>query len=437
MDTYCKCLCYIPEEKSWYYYDGRVWKKDYKNVMVKQKAKELVNYLKGRSDSDLEAFVGMLTKQSGRMIMISEAESVSPKSIRDFNANPYLINCQNGTFDLYKMQMNPHTPDDFLTMIADVEYVPEAENQRWNEFLSEIMDGDKELIEYLQKILGYALSGITKEECFFIFYGPKTRNGKGTLTETIAHLLGDYSAVMLPTVLTERNTKSNSHSSAIASLSGKRFVTVSELDYRAKLNAARVKELTGGDTVKTRFAYGNHFDLKVQFKLFISTNHLPEEVDDTLFESDRVRLVPFDCQFKADKQDKDLKSKFKEEECKSAIFNWLLRGYGKFILLGLKMPEKSKRLLDEYRNVTDSVGMYVTSETEESKSDFIPTNRLYDGYKKYCRENGCTSVNVQEFVSILRRKYEVVRHSDGNKVKGRKFIEPVKADETTKPDSDE
>jgi len=201
----------------------------------------------------------------------------------------------------------------------------------------------------MQKALGYARTGDASLECFFVLYGSTTRNGKTTLTETIANILGDYARTIQPQTFSRQSADGASPSPNIARLKGARLVNMPEPERGLELNIARIKQLTGGDTYTGRFLNEN----PIEFKFFINTNHRPRTFDDTVFSSDRMKLVPFEKHFAEAEQDKWLKKFFQRNASRFAILNWLIEGYR---LLGAS-PQRVADATKAYRQEADSIGM--------------------------------------------------------------------------------
>jgi len=295
--------CYVVELKSWYAYDGRRWVKDEGGLSVmkhcKNFAQALAAFAEANDDGSVEgkAFVKYAMGFHGRKRregLLSDARSVAPKSLGNFDRGMMLLNCWNGTLDLKALTLKPHRAEDYITKLARVKYVQTATCPRWDSFISEVMCGDADTAVFLQKALSYALTGDTSLECFFILYGSTTRNGKTTLTETIASILGDYARTIQPQTFSRRSADGASPSPDIARLKGARLVNMPEPEKGLELNIALIKQLTGGDTYTGRFLNENPIEFKPEFKIFINTNHLPRTSDDTVFSSDRVKLVPFE-----------------------------------------------------------------------------------------------------------------------------------------------
>lgn len=281
------------------------------------------------------------------------------------------------------------------------------------------MCGDTETIKFLQKVLGYALSGDTSLECFFILHGSTTHNGKSTLTETIGHIMGDFSRTIQPETLSRRSTDGSKPSPDIARLKGARLVNMPEPEKGLELNIALVKQLTGGDTYTGRFLNENPIEYKPEFKIFINTNHLPRTSDDTVFSSDRVKLIPFDRHFKPEEQDNGLKKLFQKTDSKSGILNWLIEGYRLLQAEGLDVPERVKNATLAYRQEVDIIGSFLADCTAYKEGNRLPTSELYAAYATWAKGNGYRQMNNKNFVSDLRKRLDIRRDgSVGNVIVG-------------------
>lgn len=417
-DTFHNLLRYVRDADEWYHYIDGVWREDKGGIIVRQCAKVLIEYLKATLSD--EKFLDEFSKRNKRETVIKEAKDVYSKSLSDFDIDPFLLNCLNGTIDLRSLQFRPHDPADFLTKKAKVIYNPNAKCERWDKFVGEITCGNADLLLYLQKSCGYGLSGDTSEECLFILYGPTTRNGKGTFMESTQGVLGDYAKTIQPDSLAYRKSNGSGHSDDIARLAGIRFVNASELPNDMKLNAAIVKQITGGDTVTTRFIYKGFFEYRPQFKIYINTNHLPEVGDDTLFSSGRLKLIPFDRHFDETEQDKSLKSFFREADSKSAILNWLLKGYELYKSEELTPPSKVVELLHEYRKNSDAVGLYIENRLVScDERERTKTSDFHLDFLKWCLNEDVAELSLKEFVQAIRQKKLLARDREiGHYIKG-------------------
>ena len=238
---------YNSERGIWYVYDGSVWRADSENLCVAELAKLLADKLylfalEIKEEDARKRFIDRVKKlqlRRNRDTMIKDAKSVFPLAMKNFDRDIYLFNMANGTLDLRTGEFRDHRPEDFLTKVSPVVYDPEAKCDRFIRFMDEVMMGDQDTARYTQKALGYALSGDTRMECFFILYGATSRNGKGTLMETFLRLMGDYGRNADPVLLAMKfNAQSNGPTEELARLAGSRFVNISEPEKKLTIDAA-------------------------------------------------------------------------------------------------------------------------------------------------------------------------------------------------------
>lgn len=308
------------------------------------------------------------------------------------------------------MQFRDHDPEDRLTKMAHVSYHPAATCIRFERYIDEIMSGDAERARFLQKALGYAVSGDTRHECMFFLYGETTRNGKGTLMESILRIMGDYGRAVRPeTIAQKQSVNSQNPSEDIACLSGIRFANISEPSRELVLNAAQVKSMTGNDTLNARFLNENSFDFQPQFKLYVNTNYLPVISDMTLFSSGRILIIPFDRHFEEWEQDKTLKAAFAEPEAKSAILNWLLKGYALLREEGFTVPKAVAEATLAYSHESDKIAQFADERLQPDTDAETRTAAVYDEYRRWCSDNGCYTENSRNFNHELRKFGTVVR----------------------------
>jgi putative DNA primase/helicase len=358
-------------------------------------------------------FATGFTSRKKRESLLADARSIRPMSLSEFDKNKTLFNCLNGTYSLTDMALHPHNADDYITKLARVKYVGSAACERWEQFIAEVMCGDADTGRFLQKSLGYCLSGETSLECFFILHGSTTRNGKTTLTETVSNIFNDYARTIQPQTLSRRSSDGAAASPDIARLKGARLVNMPEPEKGLELNIALIKQLTGGDTYTGRFLHENPIEFRPDFKIFINTNHLPQTADDAVFSSERVKLIPFDRHFAPDEQDTGLKKLFQKSESKSGILNWLIEGYRLLMAEGLTVPERVAAAIASYRQETDAIGMFLAENIVPADGNRLKTSELHQRHHAWAKANGFRPMNSPDFVAELRRRYEVKR--DGAK----------------------
>ena len=417
---YFKPIARFDRERGiWYVFDGKVWQPDENALAVAELAKRLADRLytfalQIKDEDTRNRYIKRVQKlqmRKNRRTMIEDAKSVYPVPHSIFDRNPDLFNCQNGTLNLTTGEFKPHDPADFLTLMSGITYDPDASCPRWISFINEVMMNDADLAIYLQKALGYALTGDTSLECLFILYGATSRNGKGTTMETFLKIMGDYGKTSNPEMLSTKfgNTNASGPSEEIARLAGVRFVNISEPEKKITFNAALVKRMTGNDTLNARFLHENSFDFKPNFKIFINTNYKPSVSDMTLFYSNRLKLIPFKRHFEEHEQDKNLKNFFAEPTNLSAIFNWCYEGYKRLRATDLADPEAVKTATREYQEESDRIGQFVDAWLEEGEAYEVRTSAAYKLYGEWCDKYGYRKENSTNFNNAIQRFFPIQR----------------------------
>ncbi len=407
----------------WYVYDGMVWQPDENALAVAELAKILADRLytfalQIKDEDTRNRYIKRMQKlqlRKNRKTMIEDAKSVYPVRMTLFDSNRYLFNCQNGTLDMNSLEFRPHDPGDFITKISPVVYDPDATCPRWDQFVDEVMMGRSAVGRYLQKAVGYSLTGDTSLECLFIMYGPTTRNGKTTTIDTILKLMGEYGRSAKPDMLASnfRGPSNGSPSEDVARLAGARFVGISEMEQKLTINASLTKQLTGNNKITARFLHENSFEFHLQAKIFIDTNHLPNVNDQTLFESGRLLIIPFNRHFEEHEQDKSLKTTLTEENALSGILNWAVEGYRLYKKEGLEPPEDVKAATAQYHQDSDRISQFIDAWLEEGKDEDgdkyqVPCKAAYRVYSRWCDDMNYHPDNYKNFRAAMVKAYDVV-----------------------------
>ena len=286
--------------------------------------------------------------------MIFIVRSHLPILPEDLDKDDFLFNIENGILDLHTGILGNHDREKFITKISPVTYKLSEECPRWIQFLKEIMDGNERKIEYLQRAIGYSLTGSTRERVFFILYGTGA-NGKSTFLNTLTELFGEY-ATTIPTSTLFSKT-SDSIPNDIAKLRGSRFVTAYEGEEEKRLDEGLIKRMTGQDIMTARHLWEEYFDFFPKFKLWFATNHKPIIWGNDKAIWDRIRLIPFTVTIPEERQDKDLIDKLKCEL--TGILNWCVDGALKWQKEGLGFPTEIKKATNDYRYEMDSLGSFL------------------------------------------------------------------------------
>lgn len=417
-DFYKAVLRYVPERRTWFDYQAGTWSADIGGLKAMRRCMELANLLhlyalEIKDEHQRKSYMDYSKRwqtHGYRVNVLKDAQVHHPISFLEFDTDPYIFNCSNGTLHLDTGKFTEHISSDLLTKKSSVAYEPSAHSKRWNNFISEIMSNDQERALFLQKVFGYALSGDTHHECMSILYGATTRNGKGTLCESVLKVFGSYGCTSRPETIAQKNsTNSSQPSEDVARLAGIRFVNIAEPGKSLVLNAALVKNMTGNDTINARFLHENSFDFAPQFKLYINTNYLPVVNDMTVFTSGRVIILPFERHFDESEQDKGLKHEFMKPEVQSAILNWLLVGYKQLQLHGLKMPQSVINATDQYEHDSNKTLLFIEDCLEEGTDYEERTSEVYNRYKYWCIENGQYAESMKNFKQSLSAVVEVKR----------------------------
>ena len=403
----------------WYVYDGSVWQPDENSLAVAELAKKLADQLytfalQIKDEDTRNRYIKRVQKlqlRKNRKTMVEDAKSVHPISMSAFDSNKYLFNLENGTLDLSTLDFRPHDPRDFITKISHIDYDPEATCPRWIQFVDEVMEGKTAVGRYLQKAVGYSLSGDTSLECLFIMFGPTTRNGKTTTIETILRLMGEYGRSAKPDMLATNyfRGQSNGSSDDVARLAGARFVGISEMEQKLTINASLTKQLTGNGSITARFLYEGYFEFHLQAKIFIDTNHLPNVTDQTLFESGRLKIIPFTRHFSDSEQDKTLKTTLMKPENLSGILNWAIEGYKLFKAEGLPEPQEVRAATEQYKVDSDRIAQFMTQCLKKETGSELRASAVYNRYKSWCTENGYKYEGAQNFYKRVGIEYAIMK----------------------------
>jgi putative DNA primase/helicase len=406
----------------WLVWDKRRWRVDETGEVVRL-AKQTVQaiYAEAAEANDQDASQALakhaLKSQAEAriraMITLAESEPTIPVRPDELDAHPWLLAVSNGTLDLRNGWLRPHERADLITRLAPVAYEPEAACPIWLAFLERIMDGDADLIGFLQRAVGYALTGNTGERALFLLHGSGA-NGKSTFLETLRVILGDY-AMRTPT-----ETLLARHEGAIpndvARLKGARFVAASEAEEGKRLAESLVKALTGGDTISARFMRGEWFDFQPEFKLWLATNHKPiiRGTDKGIW--DRIRLIPFLVRIPDDEQDKALSAKLWGEL--PGILAWAVRGCLSWQQFGLDSPAAVMHATSEYRAEMDTLGHFLDNVCTQDNDARVPAQALYSAYKTWAEGAGERPISQRAFSTRLTERGFVHRRSGatGNSV---------------------
>jgi putative DNA primase/helicase len=348
------------------------------------------------------------------MIELAKSEPCMTARLSDFDADPWLLGVANGVLNLKPGDLMPMSPDVLVSKRANVAFDPRADCPQWKKFVREVQT-DPEARSFLQRLCGYFLSGVATEH-IFPFISGEGGNGKGVFVETVAHVLGDYAVKIETAMLMEHKRSPQAASPDLMKLRGARLGYCSETSEGQRLDSARVKELTGGDTLTARPLYGHPVTFEPSHKLLMMGNYRPEVNDNSAGMWRRVVLIPFAVDIQKAAQDVRLPEKLKAEG--PGILNWMLAGLNDWRKDGLQIPERIRRETDAYRDENDLLGEWVRERCELAAGHRAHKGDLYFDYQSWCGRNGLHPMTQPRFTRRLRKQYHLEFASDERTIKG-------------------
>ena len=412
---------------SWMYYDGKRWKHDDTGRMkiladkvVENMKNEKLFLADGVDQEDMEKYRYRHWKDSRnhnkKVNMMKECEHLLPVTNETFDNDFNLFNVQNGFINLIKGQLSEHERSNYFTKISNVEYTDKADCPKWDEFLDDIFLGNQELVRFIQRAVGYSLSGHTSEQVLFVLYG-NGRNGKSVFLDILNEVFGNYSTNIQPQAIMA--SKNNSDASPeIAKLDGARLVTTTEPNEGERFDEGLLKQLTGGDIVSARKLYENEFEFTPQFKLWMATNHKPyvRGRDEGIWR--RFVIIPFDKQIPLHEIDRDLTKKLKREL--PAIMRWCVDGFLEWQRIGLSEPAIIKEQRDEYRTEMDSISAFIEECCETDYKFKISASELFSAYDNWAKRNNQHKMTNVKFAAEMLKKFERTT------IKGKRYYRGLK-----------
>ena len=435
-------IAYVDALGGWGEFNGKIWVFPNTGMkiahdliiqvkaMLHRRATKLANEIADLTHDDSEGRQNLERKSKENLSQVAKLEGAGTiKNVSTlmknfchmehsaFDANHMLINLQNGVLDIETRQIRPHSPNDYMTKLSPVAYDPDATCYRFIKFIKWMFLEEPEMVEYIQKLMGYCLTGLTTEQQFFFFHGDG-RNGKSTLVNIFRHIMAPYcgSVPASELMLKEQVSPIRHH---IAALRGARVAISSEIRAGARLDEAKIKDLTGGDVITADLKGQNAFHFKPTFKLLLIGNHAPS-VPSTDFGIWR-RLICIPCD--ATVTDEQVDPHLEEALCKElpGILNWMLEGFTKWKRDGLKPPHVVLEKVEEYKRGEDRIGQWMAEKCIVAPNNHTisaTTKQLFDSFRDFCREGGFfTSMTINHMSRELdRRGFKAYRTS---KAKGR------------------
>lgn len=409
--------CYT--DRRWLSYQDGKWQYDTKgNVFVwadrvlesmKSELKLWAEHEGGAMFEDYKKHMKKTRSNNSKKAMVKELEHLVAVSPSELDADRLLVNVQNGVLNLRDFSMTEHKPDFLMTRMLGTSMPESPERpEKWLAFLDQIFSDDKELIRYIQKALGYSLSGDTSEQCAFFLYGTG-RNGKSTFLEVVRKIMGDYATNIQPeSIMIKAST--NSANSDIARLKGARLVTSVEPNEGMRLNEGLLKQLTGDDMITARKLYGDEFEFRPEFKLWMATNHKPTIRGTDLGIWRRIHIIPFTVTIPEEVVDKNLPYKLMKEL--PDILAWMADGYKMWKSEGLRKPKVIANAVEEYRNEMDVISAFLASDYVVQGGE-VKAQALYAVYCQWCSECNEYKMSSTKFGREIAKRYNKIHKKTG------------------------
>lgn len=401
-------LRHVPQSSSWLVWDERRWRTDSSGAVMrwaKATARSIPDEVANLDDDRERKGQAWARASESRArldaaMKLAETESSIPAAPGDFDADPLSLNVRNGILDLRTGQLGPHTREAMCRRLVDVDYDPSARAPGFEKFLADVQP-DPAVREFLQRAVGYSLTGKTDEQKLLLLYGTGS-NGKSTFVELMQDLLGDY-AEFLPSealVLSRGERIPND----IARLAGARFVTVMEFENSARLNERLVKQLTGSDTISARFMRQEWFNFRPQCTIWVSSNHHPviTGTDDGIWR--RFLVVDFPVKIPDHALDRDLGQRLRDTEL-PGILRWAVEGALAWQRSGLNPPVSVLASTSDYRADSDVLGEFFEESATLDPDERVSKNVLFECYAEWCRAAGLRPMTKIALGRVLKERY--------------------------------
>lgn len=423
-------------EAGWYVLVDGVWREDrvgQVNRLYKRMPRQwLRDAAKAETDEESKALASWAIKchtaaKMDSTLRLVQTEARVAITITDFDRDPVLLNVVNGTVNLRTGRLQPHGAEDLLSKQCPVAFDPAAGCPLWERFLSDVFSADEKLVGYVQRLLGFSMTGLQLYHLLVFLWGAG-RNGKTTLLEAVSKVLGDYSRSISSELLLMSRENGDYN---VAQLRGVRLAITSETGQHRRVDEARVKLLTGGDTLPARHPYGRPFTFTPTHHVWAMSNHKPtiEGQDRGIWS--RVKLIEFPNRFELPPEDVDLRSwqpgphirladpalPAKLEREQPGILNWLIRGAVSALRDGLQEPASVSAATEHYREQMDVLGGFLDDCCDVGPYLSDSSARLYGAYKAWCASNGVEPVANNKFGMLLtdRGSFVAVKPTTGDR----------------------
>lgn len=398
---------------AWLIWDGTRWKRDDDGQAVryaKDTVRQIDYEIPAEPDGDRRKLLRKWATASesnakvNAMLALAQSEPGIPVAPELLDADPYLLNTPSGTVDLRTGQLRAHDQADLITKMAPIAYDQDADAPFYAAFLDRIFADDHDLVHFVQRVAGLSILGTTSERILPICHGAGA-NGKSTLLELWSRILGDYADQADADTLLLAKRQQGGNTPELADLHGKRLVITSETTEGRKLDVARVKAITGGDTIKACRKFEHPFSFVPSHTVWLATNHRPRITDDGDAIWDRVHLIPFTVTFPPDQRVPRVELDARLDEEAAGVLAWLVEGAVNYHRGGVgQVPDSVRAATAAYRSNEDVVGAFLDEMTERSATDNTPCRALFTAYCDWCEGAGERPMRERDFAPRVEAK---------------------------------
>jgi putative DNA primase/helicase len=411
--------------RGWFAWDGRRWAVDEKELRVQALAKETAKsiFAEIESAADRAAIFRHARRSQSKasidnMVWLARSEPGVPAAIAEFDVDGWLLNVANGTLDLRTGELHTHRRTDLISNIVEITFDTAAECELWDSFLWRVTDRNDQLYAYLRRFVGYLLVGDMSDQSLHFLYGLGA-NGKSVFCEVLMRLLGEYAIAVSPDLIMLK--RHGGIPNDVARLRGIRAALMNETGQGSRFDEAKLKDLTGGDTLTGRFLHQEFFDFRPTHRIVIRGNHKPviNGTDEGIWR--RLRLVPFTVTIPEDERDHQLLSKLEAEL--PGILNWAVHGCREWQIEGLKPPPIIADAVRAYREESDTLGRFITESCEARNLAQVRSSAFFKCYQEFAERAGERWIASKDLPNEMQRRgFEWKRSKHGSVFQGLELL---------------
>jgi putative DNA primase/helicase len=392
-------LRYVKEQGAWYVNSGRKWEEDKTGRALDRARAECRRAAadpdaKGLSEGQVRSLAS--SKTASAVLKLASADRRLALTADRFDCDPWALNTPAGIVDLQTGALRAIRPTDYMTMITAVGPDAACPVPLWTEFLKRVMTDDQDLILFMQRFLGYCLTGVTREQVLAFLFGTGA-NGKSVFMNTVFGVMGDYHKTAAMETFTE--SKFDRHPTELAALQYARAVSAAETEEGRHLAIAKIKRFTGGEKITAHRMRQDPYEYQPQFKLVFAGNHMPalRSVDESVRR--RFLMVPFVVTIPPEQRDLDLEEKLKAEW--PGILAWMIQGCLEWQRRGLSRPASISAATQDYMEGEDTIAAWIDDCCIVDPDAWTTTRELYHSWKSWADDAGERVVEEKRFVELL------------------------------------